>query len=254
MRMATHYEAQPGNGGRSGTNPAWSGSPRPRKLRLLGWLPDARVLASRPRADRMLYLTFDDGPNPEHTPPLLDLLAGHGIRATFFLIGERAGRHPEIVRRIVAGGHRLGNHSWSHPDFDGIGAAARREEIERTDRLLHGFDGLERHDFRPPRGAAPPSLLLDCLLRGPRLAYWSYDSLDYSHRDPEELVANAVRDPVRPGDVILMHDDSAHSRVMLEALVPRWKADGYAFDVLPTRARAARGGDPAGGPSMGARE
>ncbi len=236
--MATHDRTRPGSGNGNGPPPAWSGAPRSRKLRLLRWLPDAWALTSGDRARRVLYLSFDDGPHPEHTPRLLDLLAAHGIRASFFLIGERAERHPAIVRRLVAEGHRLGNHSWSHPDIAGIGGAARHEEIARTDRLLRSFDGLERHDFRPPRGAAAPALLLGCARRGVRLAYWSYDSLDYSHRDPEALVANVLREPVQAGDVILMHDDSAHSRCMLETLVPRWKADGYGFDVLPSRADA----------------
>ncbi len=252
--MATEDPTRSGSGNGNEPPPAWSGAPRSRKLRLLGRLPDAWVLTAGARTRQVLYLSFDDGPHPEHTPPLLDLLAGHGVRATFFLIGERAERHPAIVRRIVAEGHHLGNHSWSHPEFERIGAAERRGEIERTDRLLRRFDGLERHDFRPPRGATPPGLLLDCLRRGQRLAYWSYDSLDYSHREPEALVANILRQPVEAGDVILMHDDSAHSRHMLEALLPRWKADGYGFDVLPSQGAATRSGAAAASRPMDARE
>lgn len=244
MRMATppsnEGHSRPGRGDDGEPARTKPESPRPRRLRLLRWLPEAWVLTRIARAHRMLYLSFDDGPHPQHTPRLLDLLAGHGIRATFFLIGERAQRHPALVRRIVAEGHRLGNHSWSHPDFERIGRDERREQVERTRRLLREFDGRDRHDFRPPRGAMPAGLLLDCLRRGQRLAYWSYDSLDYSHRDPAELVANVLREPVEAGDVILMHDDSDHSRRMLQALIPHWRAEGYGFDALPPRAGGVR--------------
>ena len=107
------------------------------------------------RARRTLHLTFDDGPHPAHTAELLDLLAEHGATATFFVIGEQAERHPDMMRRIVQGGHMLGNHSWSHPRFETLGLDAQREEIARTDKLLSDHDGRMRHDFRPPRGVLP---------------------------------------------------------------------------------------------------
>ena len=111
-------------------------NPRPRKLQVLRWLPDRWVLTRGDRARRVLHLSFDDGPHPEHTPRLLDLLAAHDARATFFLIGREAERHPDVVRRILDAGHALGNHSWSHPHFDRLDPAAQREEIDRPGRLL----------------------------------------------------------------------------------------------------------------------
>jgi peptidoglycan/xylan/chitin deacetylase (PgdA/CDA1 family) len=86
-------------------------NPRPKKLRLLRWLPMRLVLTTAPAADRALYLTFDDGPDPQYTPQLLDLLAANEARASFFLLGEEVERHPGIVERMVADGHLLGNHS-----------------------------------------------------------------------------------------------------------------------------------------------
>ena len=209
---------------------------------MLRWLPERWVLTTGPADRRLLYLTFDDGPHPEHTPRLLDLLAEHDARATFFLIGEHAERHPDLARRLVREGHRIGNHSWSHPHFDRITQLRQQDEIDRTDRLLQSFDGRERHDFRPPRGATPMGLLLDCLWRGRRIAYWSYDSLDYTQRAPADHIAVARDQPVRPGEVILMHDDSAHSLELLRVMIPEWKAAGYVFEPLPIRAgRDGRG-------------
>ena len=207
-------------------------NPRPRKLQVLRWLPSRWVLTRGARRSGALYLTFDDGPHPQHTPTLLDLLAAHRARATFFLIGQQAERHPELVERIVRAGHLLGNHSWSHPQFDRLDLAAQREEIERTDRLLTGFDGRARHDFRPPRGVMPRPMVFDCIRRGRRIAYWSYDSLDYSQRPAPELIASAQRAPPRPGDILLMHDDGGLSLELLRTMLPAWAAAGFAFEPL----------------------
>lgn len=207
-------------------------NPRPRKLQVLRWLPDRWVLTRGARRSPALHLTFDDGPHPQHTPALLDLLAAHGARATFFLIGQHAERHPEIVERIVREGHALGNHSWSHPQFDRLDLAAQREEIERTDRLLARFDGLARHDFRPPRGVMPRPMVLDCIRRGRRIAYWSYDSLDYSQRPADDLISSAQRYPPQPGEILLMHDDSGLSLQVLQTMLPAWAANGFVFEPL----------------------
>ncbi|MFZ5638708.1 MAG: polysaccharide deacetylase family protein [Pseudomonadota bacterium] len=209
-------------------------NPRPKKLQVLRWLPDRWVSTHGPRRGRTLHLTFDDGPHPEHTPALLDLLAEHRARATFFLIGEQAELHPRTVERILREGHTLGNHSWSHPRFERLALAEQREEIERTDRLLERFDGLPRHDFRPPRGVMPRSMLIDCIRRGRRIAYWSYDSLDYSRRPAAELIASARRHPPRPGEILLLHDDGGLALELLAAMLPAWAADGFAFEPLPT--------------------
>lgn len=207
-------------------------NPRPKKLQVLQWLPTRWVLTRGSRRRRVLYLTFDDGPHPEHTPVLLDLLAKHRVRATFYLIGQQVERHAEVVRRIVSEGHGLGNHSWSHPHFDRLPLAEQRREIEHTERLLARFDGLARHDFRPPRGVMPVPMVLDCIRRGRRIAFWSYDSLDYSQRAAEALVEVARRHPARSGDIVLMHDDGGLSLQMLETLLPLWKAEGFAFEAL----------------------
>jgi len=207
-------------------------NPRPRKLQALRWLPTRWVLTRGDAGGRVLHLTFDDGPDPEHTPRMLELLAAHGARATFFLIGARAERHPALVERLVREGHALGNHSWHHRHFDTLPVAEQRAEIDRTDALLCGHDGLPRHDFRPPRGRLTGGMMLDCIRRGQRIAYWSYDSLDYSERAPDALIASARRHPPRPGEIVLLHDDGERSLRLLETMLPEWAAAGFGFAPL----------------------
>lgn len=206
---------------------------RPKKMRLLEWLPDTVISTRGPHSGKALYLTFDDGPNPAHTPALLDLLKRHGAKATFFLIGREAERHPSLVWRIVEDGHSLGNHSYTHPQFHALSHREQWHEVQRTDQVLRGFDGRRHHRFRPPRGVFSPRLALRFALNRRNLAYWSYDTLDYQGRKPEELAARLRAQPPRAGDVMLMHDDSDCSRRMLEELLPEWKQHGFTFPALP---------------------
>lgn len=125
----------------------WPGS------RLFG---DALIAPRRPGE---LALTFDDGPNPAWTPQLLDTLAGHDVRATFFLLGSRAAAEPALVHRIAAAGHLIGNHSWSHPNLALSGRARIREELQRTRDALQQITGNPVRYFRPPFGARRPAAL-----------------------------------------------------------------------------------------------
>ncbi|HKR77723.1 MAG TPA: polysaccharide deacetylase family protein [Rhodanobacter sp.] len=206
---------------------------RPTRQQLLGLLPASLVLVRGPREPGALYLSFDDGPHPEHTPRLLDLLARHGARASFFLIGQRIEQHPALVERIVAEGHALGNHSYSHPLFHQLSLREQLDEVERTDRLLQGFDHAGTHRFRPPRGVVSLPLLLAFARRGRNLAYWSYDSLDYQPHPPEELAARLQQRPPADGDVLLMHDDSGCAAQVLAQLLPAWRTAGRSLRALP---------------------
>jgi peptidoglycan-N-acetylglucosamine deacetylase len=206
----------------------------PTKNSLLRLLPDSLAMTRGSTRERIGYPTFDDGPDPEYTPRLLDLLAQHGARASFFLIGQRMERHPAIVERIVAEGHLIGNHSYSHPQFGELGLAAQLKEIERTDQLLTNFDGLQRHRFRTPRGVVPIPLLWHFARHGRRLTYWSRDTFDYQKkRTVEDLVGALRREALRNGDVILMHDDSARAEGILKAMLPEWRAQGFELHALP---------------------
>lgn len=208
-------------------------STRSKRMRLLRLLPDGLVWTHGPTDGKSIYLTFDDGPDPHHTPGLLDLLKRHEVRASFFLIGRQAEQNPSVVERIVAEGHHLGNHSYSHPQFNQLPLSEQLAEIDRTDRVLASFDGRERHGFRPPRGNFSLALTWHFARQRRQLVYWSYNSLDYQRQPPEQLTELIRRQPPKPGDLVLMHDDNECSMRMLEKLLPEWKADGFVFRALP---------------------
>lgn len=206
---------------------------RPGKMQVLGWLPEKLVSTRGDSAGRALYLTFDDGPDSAWTPDLLDLLGAYQACASFFLVGRNVEQHPELVQRMVDEGHRLGNHSYTHPQFNLLSLAQQLEEIDTTDRLLAGFDGKRRHRFRPPRGVFSLALTLHFAVRRRNLTYWSYNSMDYRRSPPEELITRMRAAPPAPGEVILMHDDGDCAIRMLETLLGEWQAAGFRFCALP---------------------
>lgn len=112
-----------------------------------------------PQRPGELALTFDDGPNPAWTPRLLEILASHDVHATFFLLGSRAQAEPVLVRQIVAAGHLIGNHSWSHPNLALASASRIEEELSRTSQTLEQITGAPIRFFRPPFGARRPAAL-----------------------------------------------------------------------------------------------
>ena len=186
-----------------------------------------------PDEDRSLYLTFDDGPHPEFTPVLLDLLAEHDAKASFFLIGQQVERYPMLAKSIADAGHTLGNHSYSHPHFEQLASSEQFGEIARTDELLCAVDGRPRHMFRPPRGVLPLSMVLRCMRERRRICIWSYDTHDYSRKSVDEVLPLLESNAVRSGDILLMHDDGGLALELLRVLLPEWKRQGFGFRALP---------------------
>ena len=201
------------------------------------WSFAAAVTANRLVRTRMsrrsgaVYLTFDDGPHPEHTPALLDLLKSHDARATFFLIGEAAQLHADIVTRIVAEGHSIGNHSMTHPRMSKLTARAQVAEIRRADAALRRFNGRATHLFRPPNGRSTAAMLLYGLWRRQPTLLWSLDTLDY-RLGADEVVARLSHAAPAAGDILLFHDDSPISCDALRRLLPAWRDAGLRFEAL----------------------
>ena len=140
-----------------------------------------------PRRPGELALTFDDGPNPACTPRLLDILAQHDVRATFFLVGRYAYAEPALVRRIQAAGHLIGNHSWSHPNL-AISAARRIvEELTRTRDTLQQITGEPIRYFRPPFGARRPVVLKVARSLGMIPVLWNAITTDWSEPSADRI-------------------------------------------------------------------
>jgi peptidoglycan/xylan/chitin deacetylase (PgdA/CDA1 family) len=145
-----------------------------------------------PRHPGELALTFDDGPNPACTPRLLDILLSHDVRATFFLIGSFAEAQPELVRRIQAAGHLIGNHSWSHPNLAITAARRVDEELTRTRETLQQITGAPIRHFRPPYGARRPHVLRTARRLGMVPVLWNAMTNDWSEPSADATSARLI--------------------------------------------------------------
>jgi peptidoglycan/xylan/chitin deacetylase (PgdA/CDA1 family) len=139
-----------------------------------------------------LALTFDDGPNPAWTPRLLDILATHQVRATFFLVGSYAQAEPDLVRRIAAAGHLIGNHSWSHANLALTKASRVREELDRTSQTLEQIVGAPVRYFRPPFGARRPIVFMLARRLGMVPVLWNAMTSDWSESSADAIAERLV--------------------------------------------------------------
>jgi len=160
-----------------------------------------------PRDSGSVALSFDDGPDPEVTPAVLDALAMYDARATFFSIGRSLEEHPQLGRRVVAEGHELGNHSWRHSRWQNFfGAGEQAREIERGAQAIAAVTGHHGMPlYRPPIGLKSPRLARAAYRHELTLVAWSLHSRDTRTADPERT-AQRVLERIRPGDIVLMHD------------------------------------------------
>jgi peptidoglycan/xylan/chitin deacetylase (PgdA/CDA1 family) len=194
-----------------------------------------------PGHGKRLALTYDDGPNDPHTLHLLDVLARYDVKATFFLIGRFVRSRPDIVRRIIAAGHAIGNHTYSHPNLLFCSEKRLRHELYNCEKMLAdagmppGTNG-DRKLFRPPFGARRPMTLLVARAMGYLPVMWSVAGFDWKKTTAERVERHVTRS-VRGGDVILLHDgghralgtDRAHTVRATEHLLRRYQPEGFEF-------------------------
>ena len=191
------------------------------------------------RADtevKVVAITYDDGPSSPYTNQLLDILDRYQVKATFFEIGRNIEKHPEIVPMIVARGHELANHSYSHKDMMFKPREFLLSEIEKTDKLLQEL-GVKQDSisFRPPFGLrfVVLSYLLSQMHK--KLIMWDVNSLDYKKTLTAEDIANRVIDNVRSGSIMLMHDsggDRSKTLAATQAIVKTLQSKGYVFKTV----------------------
>ena len=151
-----------------------------------------RTLIAPARPGEMA-LTFDDGPNPAWTPQLLEILARHRVKSTFFLIGRFAQHEPALVRSIAEAGHLIGNHSWTHPNLALTAASRVREELTRTKRTLEQITGKPVRFFRPPFGSRRPYVLRTARELGMAPVMWNAMTSDWSERSSDRIAERLTR-------------------------------------------------------------
>jgi peptidoglycan/xylan/chitin deacetylase (PgdA/CDA1 family) len=204
------------------------------------WLPHLLTPAcvwGGPRGERRIALTFDDGPDPAWTPRVLDQLADLRVNATFFLVGERAERAPDVVRRMAAEGHEVGNHSWSHRSLWLCGPRATSREIGRAHERLAALAGTPPRHFRPPWGMVNAAMFAAVRHVGERCVFWSIQPEGQRPVPAGRQVDHVLR-RAHPGAIVDLHDaegtPAAPERLVeaLPALVERLRERGYAFTTV----------------------
>jgi len=230
-----------GVSGRTGSAPAAAAATPPAAegpvLRMGDEGPQARRMAAR-----TIALTFDDGPDPTWTPRILEVLRRHRAKATFFVVGTRVNEHPELVRRILADGHELGSHTYTHPELSGLPRWRRGLELTLTQNAIAGATGQRVVLFRPPFSGTPGQLtaadmavLRDAGQAGHLTVLTDLDTKDWQRPGVAAIVAAAV--PVRAGQgaVVLMHDgggDRSQTVAALDRLLPVLARRGYRFTTV----------------------
>lgn len=180
-----------------------------------------------------LYLTFDDGPHPEATPRVLDILAARGIKALFFLIGANVRKHPALARRIASEGHAIGNHTYDHPRLLFKPDDYHRDQIVRTNDALHDATGVVPRYFRPPYGWMGPAAYRTAHRLGQEIVLWDVDSGDF-RGSVSASVARTIRS-VRAGSIVLFHDNEHTASLVgdiLTGVLDHLSRGNHTFDVL----------------------
>jgi len=202
--------------------------PVPRRYR-------GEVIRSRVRyfPERLLALTFDDGPSESVTPRILDALREHGAHATFFELGSSIEGSEELTRRVFSEGHAVGSHSYSHPSSTPPGKAT--SELRRTAELIEKCTGHKPQLFRPPYGIVKGNLNRTALAEGYTSILWTISSADTDSRATVETIANNVIHTPNPGDIVLMHDSASHAdtAAALPRILEELGAAGFRFVTIP---------------------
>jgi len=189
---------------------------------------------------KRLALTYDDGPNDPHTFRLLEVLAKHSVKATFFLIGRFVKQRPDIARELISAGHMVGNHTFGHPNLIFATAEQTRTELTACEQVLNDAVGEHARLFRPPFGGRRPNTLRIARALGLEPVMWSVTGWDWKGK-PAEYVERKIRQQLRGGDVILLHDgshiafgaDRLQSVIATDHLIARYRSEGYEFLTVP---------------------
>jgi peptidoglycan/xylan/chitin deacetylase (PgdA/CDA1 family) len=198
------------------------------------------------RGSKQLALTYDDGPNDPHTLRLLEVLAKHSVKATFFLIGRYVEQRPDIVREVVNAGHVVGNHTFSHPNLIFASARQTRTELQQCQQAVTQAIGQHSPLFRPPFGGRRPGTLRIARSLGLVPVMWNVSAQDWKGCSANEITQR-IRRQLRGGDVILLHDgshtgigvDRSQTILATDLLIPEATSVGFGFVTIPEMMKTA---------------
>lgn len=176
-----------------------------------------------------IALTFDDGPH-QNTLAVLDLLNKFKAKATFFITGENAEKHPDIVKKMQESGHQIGNHTYSHSEkFPFFSSKIMVEEIAKTSIIIKKLTGTKPKTFRPPFGITNPRVAKSIKKLNLDAIGWSVRSLDTVTNNPEKVIRRIIK-KTKPGSIILLHEYTVHSAFVLEQILKYFSEQGYSFE------------------------
>ena len=190
---------------------------------------EAEVYRSVKTDSKKIAITFDDGPHPHQTKQILDILDRYQIKSTFFMVGINVINYPEVAREVIARGHEVGNHTFTHTHLKRLDEKRLSEELGKCEDALEELCEYRPHLFRPPEGAINPYIRHCSENYDYRLILWSIDTRDWESKDAAQIV-NTVLEQIQPGDIILMHDyigRQSKTAEALEVLLPKLLSRGY---------------------------
>lgn len=191
-------------------------------------------------ADKVLYLTFDDGPS-KYTPEMLDLLATTGAKATFFVIGQQAAEQPEMLKRIAGAGHAIGNHTWDHPELTKLSAQEVTDQLARTTAAVDAATPIGGC-MRPPYGLIDAQVAAIALEQHLQPILWTAHAEDWN-QPPVESMIEDLRAGTKPGAVFLLHDGGgsrSNTVAAVKAMLPEWQSQGYRLASVPACTKPAQ--------------
>ncbi len=199
-----------------------------------------RTFTGLARGAKQLALTYDDGPNDPHTLRLLEVLAKHGVRATFFSVGRYVQQRPDIIREVVKAGHVVGNHTFTHPLLTLKTPTEVRQELTDCNKALQDAIGGHSNLFRPPFGGRRPAVLRIARELGLNPIMWNVTGYDWN-APPAAVIEQKVSKQIRGGNVILLHDgghkkmgaDRSQTVIATDHLIAKYKSKGYEFATIP---------------------
>jgi peptidoglycan/xylan/chitin deacetylase (PgdA/CDA1 family) len=188
---------------------------------------------------KSVALTFDDGPNEDATPAILDALKARGVRATFFILGRHAEQWPHLVKRVADEGHAIGNHGYYHRKLHFKSPSYVRTDLTLGTRIIEQISGVHPRFFRAPHGFRSPWVTSIARSLGQRTVGWSFGVWD-SDRPGADVITQRILSKTRPGSILLLHDgdgydphgDRVQTAQAVPVIVDRLLADGYQFDLL----------------------